>query len=116
GAQFLGFAQVLVYIGAVSILIVFVILLTGGGEPSGSARFSSGAWLRVTVPIALLVLLLGVTFSSKTLTPVSLDPGLPPTVRDLGKELMSQYVLPLEILGLLLTAALVGAIVLALPD
>src|SRR5262245_54368740 len=43
-AQFVGFAQVLIYIGAVAILIVFAILLTRGSEPVGQNLFSS-SWL-----------------------------------------------------------------------
>src|SRR5512146_3283586 len=44
GAQFVGFAQVLVYVGAVAILIVFAILLTRGSEPHPQPIFSS-TWL-----------------------------------------------------------------------
>src|ERR1041385_8291874 len=41
-AQFVGFAQILVYVGAVAVLIVFAILLTGGGEPAKQPIFSAG--------------------------------------------------------------------------
>src|SRR5262245_43123019 len=44
GAQFVGFVQVLVYIGAVAILIVFAILLTRGAEPANQPIVSS-SWL-----------------------------------------------------------------------
>jgi len=40
----------------------------------------------------------------------------PPAVRDLGVALMTSHVIPLEIIGLLLTVALLGAVVLALPE
>src|SRR6266699_5471449 len=40
-AQFVGFAQILVYVGAVAILIVFAILLTGGSEPPKQPVFSA---------------------------------------------------------------------------
>src|SRR5215470_15662402 len=43
-AQFVGFAQILVYVGAVAILIVFAILLTRGSEPAQQSIVSSG-WL-----------------------------------------------------------------------
>src|SRR5437588_5364980 len=52
-AQFVGFAQILVYIGAVAILIVFAILLTRGSEPPVQSIFSS-SWV-VGFGIALLV-------------------------------------------------------------
>src|ERR1051326_3842896 len=44
-AQFVGFAQILVYVGAVAILIVFAILLTGGTEPAKQPIFSSTWWV-----------------------------------------------------------------------
>ena len=44
-------------------------------------------------------------------------PPLPnPTVRQIGDQLMTQYVLPLEVIGLLLTAALIGAVIIALRE
>src|SRR5256885_13122277 len=52
-AQFVGFAQILVYIGAVAILIVFAILLTRGIEPRPQSIFS-GSWL-AGIAVALVV-------------------------------------------------------------
>src|SRR5580765_6557254 len=54
GAQFVGFTQILVYIGAVAILIVFAILLTRSSEPSQQSMVSSG-WLTGVV-VAVVVL------------------------------------------------------------
>src|SRR5205085_8879716 len=53
GAQFVGFAQVLVYIGAVAILVVFAILLTRSGEPVPHPVVSR-SWI-VGVAIAVMV-------------------------------------------------------------
>src|SRR5437016_13218021 len=55
-AQFVGFAQILVYIGAVAILIVFAILLTRGSEPPQQPIFSS-SWV---IGIAIAVIVFGV--------------------------------------------------------
>src|SRR5438105_10222397 len=52
-AQFVGFAQILVYVGAIAILIVFAILLTRSGEQDGKAVFS-GSWV-IGVGIAGIV-------------------------------------------------------------
>src|ERR1700743_1388997 len=54
GAQFVGFTQVLVYVGAVAILIVFAILLTRGGEPPQQSVLSSGWLTGIAVTIAVL--------------------------------------------------------------
>src|SRR5216117_594917 len=56
-AQFVGFAQVLVYIGAVAILIVFAILLTRGSEPPQQGIFSSGWMLGTVIAIAVFAAL-----------------------------------------------------------
>jgi NADH-quinone oxidoreductase subunit J len=114
-AEFVGFAQIFVYVGAVAILIVFAILLTRGSEPALENIYSP-KWL-FGLGIALLVfgLIAAVILSTKALPaqPVSAPVG---TVRQLGDQLMSRYILPLEVLGLLLTAALIGAVILALPE
>src|SRR6185312_548996 len=53
GAQFVGFTQLLVYVGAVAILVVFAILLTRGSEPQQSV-VSSGWFAGVLVTVAVL--------------------------------------------------------------
>src|SRR3954469_10259512 len=64
GAQFVGFTQLLVYVGAVAILVVFAILLTRGSEPPQQTVLSSG-WLAGIV-LTLLVLVLQVFAIAKT--------------------------------------------------
>lgn len=115
-AQFAGFAQILVYIGAVAILIVFAVLLTRGSEPQGEP-IASSHWL-VGVAIAALVFLIigGTVISSKVLGNRQQAPVPLSSVRQLGDQLMTQYVLPLEVLGLLLTAAMIGAVILAIQE
>src|SRR3989441_10196514 len=53
-AQFVGFAQILIYIGAVAILIVFAILLTRGSEPPQQAILSP-SWLGGTAAAVIVV-------------------------------------------------------------
>jgi NADH:ubiquinone oxidoreductase subunit 6 (subunit J) len=114
-AQFVGFAQILIYVGAVAILIVFAILLTRGAESSQGSIFS-GNWA-VGAAIALLAfgVLARVIVSSRAL-PERPTPVPEASVRQIGNQLMGKYVLPLEVIGLLLTAALIGAVVIALRD
>ncbi|HAM70138.1 MAG TPA: NADH-quinone oxidoreductase subunit J [Verrucomicrobiales bacterium] len=115
GAQFVGLVQVLVYIGAVGIVFIFAILLTrGGGSESGSLFSTSWA---VGGGIALAVT--GVMAAALLQSP-SLDRGsvraAGPTVRQVGESLMADYVIPLEVMALLLTAAAIGAIIVAMPE
>ena len=115
GAQFVGFAQLLVYVGAVAILIVFAILLTRGSEAPSRSVLTSRWWVGAGVAAAVLGLLVGVVFSSHRLPG---EPGAAPEtgVRQIGAELMTHYILPLEVLGLMLTVALIGAVIIAMNE
>jgi NADH-quinone oxidoreductase subunit J len=115
GAQFVGFAQVLVYIGAVAILIVFAILLTRGSEPLSTRVFSTTWAVGVGVAIAVFGLLSAMILSSHAVSR-ELQPAPEVTVRQIGEQLMGKYVLPLEVIGLLLTAALIGAVIIAMHE
>ena len=112
-AQFVGFAQILVYIGAVAILIVFAILLTRGGEPQVQAVFSSSWVVGAIIALAIFGILTGVILSTRAL-PQRVAAVAEAPVRQIGDELMNHYVLPLEVVGLLLTAALIGAVIIAM--
>jgi NADH-quinone oxidoreductase subunit J len=115
GAQFVGFTQLLVYVGAVAILVVFAILLTRGSEPPQQSVLSAG-WLGgIVVAVAVLaVLVFAVAKSSVIQGTVSPQPEV--TVRQIGDALMNKFVLPLEVVGLLLTAALIGAVIIAMKE
>jgi len=114
-AQFVGFAQILVYVGAVAILIVFAALLTRGGEPSADRVFSKSWLTGIAVAIAVFGLLAwAVTRSSLNRSEIPTAPEA--AVKQIGEALMTRFVLPLEVTGLLLTAALIGAVIIAMRD
>ena len=115
GAQFVGFAQFLIYIGAVAILIVFAILLTRGGEPPRQPIFSPKWVVGVAIAAAVFGLLTGVILSSRVLAR-EIQPPPEETVRQIGDQLMGRFILPLEVIGLLLTAALIGAVLIAMRE
>src|ERR1700691_5888480 len=114
-AQFAGFAQILVYIGAVAILIVFAILLTRGSEWPKGGVFSP-TWLVGLVIAAGVFAVLGwAVLASVSATPQSnIVPSV--TVHDIGIALVGRYVLPLDIVALLLTAATIGAVIVAMHE
>jgi NADH:ubiquinone oxidoreductase subunit 6 (subunit J) len=114
-AQFIGFAQILVYIGAVAILIVFAILLTRGAE-SPSQPIASPSWAISSVVSVAVFGVLAWTIRSSVATRHPTRPQPELTVRQIGNALMSRFALPLEVIGLLLTAALVGAVTIAMQD
>jgi NADH:ubiquinone oxidoreductase subunit 6 (subunit J) len=115
GAQFVGFTQILVYIGAVAILIVFAILLTRGSEPAQQPIVSSG-WLAGAVVAVLVLGVLVYAISKSSIVHRSAPPEPEITVRQIGDALMNKFVLPLEVVGLLLTAALIGAVIIAMKE
>jgi NADH-quinone oxidoreductase subunit J len=115
GAEFVAFAQVLVYIGAVAILIVFAILLTRSGEAPTPAPAAGSAWWGVGIAAAVFLTLAGaITSSSVAGRATPPEPSAP--VRVIGDRLMMDYILPLEVIALLLTAALIGAVVIAMQE
>jgi NADH-quinone oxidoreductase subunit J len=115
GAQFVGFAQILIYIGAVAILIVFAILLTRGSEPPRQSIFSAGWVVGVAIAVTVFGLLSGVILSSEAVAH-ELRPLPETTVCQIGTQLMGKFILPLEVIGLLLTAALIGAVLIAMRE
>jgi NADH:ubiquinone oxidoreductase subunit 6 (subunit J) len=114
-AQFAGFAQILVYIGAVAILVVFAILLTRGADLPREGVFSP-TWLVGLVIAAGVFAVLGwaVLRSVDAVQQQTATPAV--SVHDIGKALVGRYVLPLEIVALLLTAATIGAVIVAMHE
>jgi len=115
GAEFIAFAQVLVYVGAVAVLIVMVILVTRPSANRTDRRWSAATIIGTTTALLTTVALVGIVLASPALRR-PLPPATAASVRDLGNRLMTQYVVPLEATGLLLTAALIGAVLIALRD
>jgi NADH-quinone oxidoreductase subunit J len=115
GAQFVGFTQLLVYVGAVAILVVFAILLTRSSETPQQSVLSAGWITGVGVAIAVLGVLVYAIAKSFVIQRAAPD-QMDVTVRQIGKELMNKFVLPLEVVGLLLTAALIGAVIIAMKE
>jgi NADH-quinone oxidoreductase subunit J len=114
-AQFAGFAQILVYIGAVAILVVFAILLTKGSETPKDGVFSRRWATGVVIAAGVFALLGWAVIDSTKVLPHEM--AVPPvTVLDIGNALASRYVLPLEIVAVLLTVAMIGAVIIAMHE
>ena len=114
GADFLAVAQLVVYVGAVMVLIIFAIFMTPGqidvpGLVGPGQRIGA---LIVAGAVGIISVIVVVTTPWKvrdTLLDI-------PTVESLGGLMLTRYVLPFEIASLLLTVALIGAIVIARED
>jgi len=115
GAQFIGLAQILVYIGAVAILIVFAILLTRDAGASSRSAVSS-SWIESgTVALVIFCVLAWAIHHSAASRPAVL-PQPEASMQQIGNVLMLRFALPLEIVGVLLTVALIGAVTLAMHE
>jgi NADH:ubiquinone oxidoreductase subunit 6 (subunit J) len=113
GAEFVAFAQVLIYVGAISMVVLFAVLLTRHShtEPTAAAPSSRRLLAALTTGGALLGVLWGAVVSA----PLQSSPAAAPvlTVRDLGLQLMGPHAAALLVVGALLTVALIGAVVIA---
>lgn len=117
GAQFVGFTQIIVYVGAVAILAVFAIMMTQGGRinPEVTKFEITPSLLTGTAVAGVVFAVLAWAILGHRGTQ-SGHPELPAvSVNQIGQALMHQYVLPLEIMAVLLTAALIGAVIVAMP-
>jgi len=126
GAGFLAMAQLLVYIGAISILIIFAIMMTRRMMNADEIAFNSQAGLSLFTAIVFFILTAYVFMTywpttpsdsmMATMTPV--DPAiLGNSVVALGQSFVDPhaYVLPFEVASVMLLAALVGSIFIAKP-
>ncbi|CCH57000.1 NADH-ubiquinone/plastoquinone oxidoreductase chain 6 [Fibrisoma limi BUZ 3] len=124
GADFLAIAQIMIYVGGVLVLVIFGVMLTHKRDPQASTDSQqpnriltlNRNWvgvLLVAVPLFLgLYTLLARTNFTILNQP---SPNWQTTIDTIGKQLMTEYVVPFEIVGILLLAALVGATYLASP-
>ena len=112
-AQFVGFTQIMVYVGAVAILAVFAIMMTNSRSPIEPPAHSS-SWLSGTAIAAAVfaVLAWAIHSSGASARALPVEPAV--SVQQIGDALMHRFVLPLELMGLLLTAALIGAVIIAM--
>jgi NADH:ubiquinone oxidoreductase subunit 6 (subunit J) len=109
-ADFLAVVQVLIYVGAISILIIVAVMLTREvwhGSPPGKLRIPA-----LVVSLLLLGTMVFTVVSTEWET--SGEPPQQPTTAAIGTNLFSQggFILPVEISAVLLLAAILGAIVL----
>ena len=116
-ASFVAAAQVLVYVGAINVLILFAIMLVNKKEDLKPIQYlNSRRIISTTICLTLLSLLIRVDLSKvwKIANP-KLSIGEESTVR-IGEHLFSDYLLPFEVASVLLLMAMIGAIVLARRD
>ena len=116
GAEFVAFAQILVYVGAVSMVVLFAVLLTRRSRvdlplaPDSKKRAFSAILAAASVFIVLLYAL------SSTAVSAHLPPPGPLTVKQIGTELTGTHAAALLVIGMILTVATLGGVLLAATD
>jgi NADH:ubiquinone oxidoreductase subunit 6 (subunit J) len=110
-AEFLAVVQVLIYIGAISTLIIFAIMLSRNAMDAKGQRFNEQwgvvAGFAVLLFVVLLALLLRVPW------PVTAESVPPDAIVRLGEAFVGAYVVPFEVASVLLVVAMIGAIIIA---
>lgn len=110
GADFLGVAQILIYVGGILVLVLFAVLLT---RRIGDVKVSNRALgYGAALPIALLIGVFLINALSRAAWPRTEAVAAPVTAR-LGDAFLREYLLPFELISLLLLMALVAAMVIA---
>lgn len=112
GAEFVGFVQILVYVGAVSILVIFTVLLTRRGFESED-DFEHPLLTLILGPLLVVPLFWLMGISLLRVDIITVMTAKSAAVLDIGLALGREYLLPLLAVGVLLTAALIGAACLA---
>jgi NADH-quinone oxidoreductase subunit J len=113
GAEVLTWVQILLYVGAVVVLLLFAVMLTRA--PIGaSADLDRVRWPGALIGAGAAAGLGALFATAYRWTRVPAPPA--GTAELIGRELFTAWVLPFEVVGVLLLAALVGAIVVSRPD
>ena len=112
-AEFVAFVQIVIYVGAIVVLLLFALMLTKapiGREALDNQQRGISALVSLAVLAGLVFLILD-AFRTDTMA------VLPPTrTVEIGTSLFRDYVLPFEVVSILLLAALIGAIAIARKD
>lgn len=116
-AEFVAAAQVLIYVGAINVLILFAIMLVNKREDFSRIP---RRWIRQGATAVVCFGLFALLGTMILITPWSLDPTSPAVIEnsivEIGKHFFSDFLLPFELASVLLLMAMVGAIILARRD
>ncbi len=107
-AEFLAIVQILIYVGAIVTLFIFTIMLTADIDTGPLSGMIRRILISAFAAIAIFFILIKVI--AKTVWQPVAAAGTVISLPELGKSLMSKYVLPFEVISLISLAALIGAI------
>ena len=114
GTPLLAVTQVLVYIGAISVLILFAIMITQTKAAPGALSFNRQWWAGLAAAAVIVLLLLVSVMLSEF--PLAGDRVISADARDIANWLFDEYLFAFEVVGVLLLAAVIGGLYLAKKD
>ncbi len=114
GAEFMAMAQMIVYGGAIMVLFIFVIMLLNAGTEKSSTK----SWFAQIAGLPLLLAFVAlIAFLIRTAVPglrsVEFGSWVGGTAENIGRLLFTTYLLPFEVISILILIAILGAVVLA---
>ena len=110
-AEFLAVVQILVYVGAISTLIIFAIMLSHSVMDPKEQRFNEQWGVVAGFAVLLFVVLLALL--TRVQWPIAVEPVPPDAIARLGEAFVGPYVVPFEVASVLLVVAMIGAIIIA---
>jgi NADH-quinone oxidoreductase subunit J len=113
-SPFMAVAQVLVYMGAISVLILFAIMITQSKAGPGRLVFQRQWWAGAIAAVVLVLLMLVAILL--TTWPLAGEEIVPQPARDIARLLFGDYLFAFEVVGVLLLAAVIGGLYLARRD
>lgn len=109
-AEFIAAAQVIIYAGAITVLVLFAVMLTQRSQSLESNPFNAQRIFAAIAAGAVFAALLPAVTSVVGVNAPGVNVDLVP---EIGRQMLSQWILPFEIASVLLLAALIGAITIA---
>lgn len=113
GAEFLAMAQIIVYAGAVMVLFIFVIMLLNAGEEERTQRSKMARQAGAPLALILLSLLTTVIYRQLPRNSMAQFGDFAGQTAPIGRLLFREFLLPFEVVSVLILIAIVGAVVLA---
>jgi len=115
GAGFIGLVQILVYAGAISVLIIFAVMLVMNVDAARTNKANPNGWTFIwgTLLALVIIAVLGTTIMYSDLVPALGELPVADAVGALAGLMLGNYVVAFEAAAILLLVAVVGAIILA---
>jgi len=118
-AEFLAAVQVLIYVGAVSVLLIFAVMLTAQLTNYNIKQSNEQSLPALLIAVCFIVVVIFAIVTNLKVGgfPLAENPEVGGSnTAEIGKLLMRDFILPFEVVSILLLAALIGAIVIAKKD